>query len=356
MVDIIIAVCAGFVKNFGVFYFYPPKDLTFWGKFAKMRIQGTKKSEDETMKKMDFHVHALDNVEIGAKQSAAYFREMCERYGYEGVCVLAFCTYDNMVNNELALGIKEYMPGSFAFASPRPGYDFAKEAEYYMNNGFDGIKLIRAGKPNHHREYDDHFWDDPIYDEMFAYCEEKSVPITLHNNDPLIHWDLKNAPKRAIEQGWVYDETYPSQAEFFVHLENMLAKYPRLNIALAHMGFYSDNLLHASELLEAYPNLKLDITPAIIIYEQLSQTRKESEAFFRKYHDRLIFGTDADADQVGERRAYTNLKNRLTDAFFGGGEPVDIEGRHIEPIVLEDYMLENIYYNNAIRFVEQFRK
>ncbi len=308
------------------------------------------------MKKMDFHVHALDNRELSAKASAAYFREMCDIYGYEGVCVLAFCTHDNMGNNELALGIKEQMPGSFAFASPRPGHDFAKDAEYYMKSGFDGIKLIRGGKPNYHRTYGEHFWDDPIYADLFAYCEENRVPITLHNNDPLIHWDLKNAPKRAIEQGWVYDETYPSQATFFEKLEKVLELYPRLNIAIAHMGFYSDNLPHAAELLEKYPNLKFDVTPAILIYEQLSQTPAESEAFFRKYHDRLIFGTDADADQTGERKAYTNLKNRLTSAFFGGGEPVTIEGRYIHPIHLEQEMLENIYYNNALRFVGQFRK
>lgn len=311
------------------------------------------------MKKMDFHVHVhvggMEDRNLTPKQSAEYFREMCETYGYEGVCVLAYCTHENMNNNELALAIKEQMPGSFAFASPRPGYDFAKEVEHYMNSGFDGIKLIRGGKPNCHRKYGEHFWDDPIYAEMFAYCEEKSVPITLHNNDPLIHWDVENAPQRAKEQGWVYDETYPLQAEFFLHLENVLEKYPRLNIALAHMGFYSDNLSHAAELLERYPNLWFDITPAILIYEQLSQTPKESEAFFRKYHDRLIFGTDADADQTGARKAYTNLKNRLTSAFFGGGEPVTIEGRFIHPIHLEQEMLENIYYNNAMRFVARCR-
>ena len=92
------------------------------------------------MKRLDFHVHALNNRELSAKQSAEYFRAMCEEYGYEGVAVLAFCK-DEYDNNALALDIKEYLPASYAFASPRPEHDFAKEAEYYMKNGFDGIKL-----------------------------------------------------------------------------------------------------------------------------------------------------------------------------------------------------------------------
>ena len=305
------------------------------------------------MKKLDFHVHVHKwGEQHGSPEAvAAYLRSMCREYGYETVALVAMTTYDDMENNEQILRIKECFPTAYTFASPRPDRDFAKDAEYYMKNGFDGIKLIRAGKPNRHRQYGGHFWDDPIYADLFAFCEENQTPILLHNNDPLIHWDVQNAPQRAKEKGWVYDETYPSQASFFAHLETVLARYPRLNLALAHMGFYSDNLPHAAQLLEKYPNLKLDITPAILIYEQLSQTPAESEAFFRKYQDRLIFGTDADADQTGERKAYTNLKNRLTSAFFGGGEPVEIEGRKIHPILLSEEMLEDIYYNNALRFI-----
>ena len=303
------------------------------------------------MKKLDFHVHALDDAELSAKQSADYLHRMCEEYGYEGVAVMAITTHENPKNNELALAIKEALPASYAFASPLPNSNFAREAERYMRSGFDGIKLIRGGKPNYHRRYGNVFWDDPEYADLFAFCEENGTPIVLHNNDPLIHWDVENAPQRAKEQGWVYDASYPSQECFFERLETMLERYPRLNIALAHMGFYADHLVRAARLLDRFPNLKLDITPAIIIYEQLSKTPAESEAFFRRYHDRLIFGTDAEAAQTGARRAYTNLKNRLTSAFLGGGEPVDIEGRHIHPISLDAHMLENIYYNNALRFV-----
>ena len=305
------------------------------------------------MKKLDFHVHALDGTELAPAEAATYLHDMCLEYGYEGVCIIAVTKHEQMDNNEYVLAIKERLPASYAFASPRPDHDFCKDAQYYMRNGFDGIKLIRGGKPNYHRRCGGYFWDDPIYADLFAFCEESGTPILLHNNDPLIHWDVQNAPQRAKEQGWVYDETYPSQSTFFEKLETVLERYPRLNLALAHMGFYADRLPHAAALLDRYPNLKLDITPAMIIYEQLSQTPAESEAFFRKYHERLIFGTDAEAEQVGERKAYTNLKNRLTNAFFGGGEPVEIEGRFIHPIRLEKHMLENIYYNNALRFVQK---
>lgn len=308
------------------------------------------------MKRLDFHVH-IENTELAVKASARYLRQMCDLYDYLGVCLLGvFRGYEinSNENNETILRVKEIMPGSFAFASPSPGEDFAKQAERFMRRGFDGIKLLRGGKPNYHRQYG-YAYDHPIYADLFAFCEENGVPITMHNNDPLIHWDVKNAPQRAIEQGWVYDETYPPQSYFFEVLDRVLERYPRLNLAIAHFGFYSDDLPRAAAMLERYPNLKFDITPAILIYEQFSQTPAETEAFFRKYHDRLIFGTDADSHQVGEKKAYTNLKNRLTSAFFGGGEPVTIEGRYIHPIRLSEEMLENLYYNNAMRFVGKLR-
>ena len=311
------------------------------------------------MKKLDFHVH-FQNHNLTAKDSADYFTEMCKRYGYEGVGIMAIYHRPGKSGgadaqcNQKALQIKALMKNSYAFASPLPNEDFAVQAKKFMEQGFDGIKLIRGGKPNVQKMFG-HFYDDEVYAEFFDYCQEHQVPLMIHNNDPLIHWDIANAPQRAIDNGWVYDESFPSQEEYFRHLEAVLERYPRLNAAIAHLGFYSDNLDRAISLLERYPNLKFDITPAIIIYEQLSKTPQKTEEFFRRYHERLIFGTDADSDFThdGERGLYTKRKNAITSAFFSGTEPREVGQVWIHPIHLEPQMLENIYYNNAIRWMKQ---
>jgi predicted TIM-barrel fold metal-dependent hydrolase len=180
----------------------------------------------------------------------------------------------------------------------------------------------------------------------------------MHNNDPALNWDITRASQRAIEKGWVYDRTFPSHEYFFAVLEELLQKYPRLNIALAHMGFYSEDLCRAQMLLDKYPNLKFDITPALNIYFEMSEDREKARRFFLNNSDRIIFGTDAENELVGFAREYNDKKNLVTSSFLSGSTDSEyvFDGKIIRPIGLEDSLLENIYYNNALKFVSAHKK
>ena len=309
------------------------------------------------MKKIDFHVHI--ETEIPAEQSAYYFKDMCDRYGYSGINVLSFAYsladnkgYNYKCNDE-ALALKEKMgDGSYAFGCLLPDRDYAKQAEELMNSGFDGIKLLRGGKPNYYKDFP-YLYDHEIYADFFALAEEKQIPIIMHNNDPAYSWDISKAPARAIKMGWVYDDSVPSHERYFQVVDNILERHPKLRIALAHMGFYSENIDKAFELMEKYPNLYMDMTPALNIYKELSLIHDSAEEFFRKYNNRVFFGTDATNYLVGEARDYNDTKNEITSYFFSGGEYREFGHRKIHPISLSDEMLENIYYNSAMRFIKK---
>ena len=304
------------------------------------------------MKKIDFHVH-IDNDEVTVEDSARYFNEMCERKGYEGVGIMALTHDSQMFHpacNERALAIKALVPGAVAFGSPHHNGDFVEQVEELMSRGFSGIKLL-GGKPSQYREFGYSF-EHPRYEALFAYCEKYGVPLTVHNNDPLVHWDITKVSPRTIANGWVYDEKIPSQEWFFLTMEAVLARHPRLKIALAHFGFYANDLPRATALMEMYGGLMMDITPAPPIYVELSQTPKESEAFFRKYHDRIIFGTDVDNGIFGRVREFNDTKTEMIGTFLEGTEPRVVKDKYpITPISLEPHMLENIYYHNAMRFI-----
>ncbi len=301
------------------------------------------------MKKIDFHVHIMSK--LPPRESAEYFKDMCRRHGYCGVNIVALPGYYEDANSA-ALAILELMPDSFAFGCIEPkGGDYGTQAEALMRRGFSGIKLFCGGKPNLYKDYP-HFYDEELYDSLFSVCEEKQYPILMHNNDPAYCWDLSRADERAIRMGWVYDSSVPSHSRYFQSVENVLARYPRLNIALAHMGFYSEDIDRAFELMELYPNLKMDMTPALGIYYELSENYERAEEFFRKYHERIIFGTDAANELKGEARDYNDQKNAVTSHFLTGTGARDIKGKRIQAISLTDEMLENIYYNNAMRFIK----
>ena len=103
--------------------------------------------------------------------------------------------------------------------------------------------------------------------------------------------------------------------------------------------------------METYPNLYMDATPALNIYEELSRVHDQAELFFRTYHERIFFGSDASNLLEGYEREKNDKKNVVVPYFFGGGEPAELFGMQISPIRLEPHMLENIYYNTAMRFI-----
>lgn len=305
------------------------------------------------MKKIDFHVHCEAALPI--EQSRENFRGMMERNGYCGVCIMAL-NYNSLGDhphaNEDALKVIEGLGESYAFGTLYHDRDFVTQAKALMDQGFSGIKLLE-GKPSVYRKYGYGF-ENPRYEEFFAYAEREQIPLDIHNNDPLKHWDKEKCGARAIEQGWYYDETIPSQQWFYDVLEQqVLAKHPNLRVALAHMGFYAHTLDKAEELMEKYPNLYMDATPAMLIYHELSETPEQSERFFRKYHDRIFYGTDAHNNLVGFNREYNDTKVEMITNFLEGTEPKELGGGIVRPIRLEPYMLENIYYNNAMRFMKK---
>ncbi|MBE6592752.1 MAG: hypothetical protein E7642_02020 [Ruminococcaceae bacterium] len=305
------------------------------------------------MKKIDFHVHV--SASISPERSAQYLSDMCQRHGYEGVGIMSlYYNYGEFCSecNDIALRVKDLLKNSYAFASLLPNEDFALQTKRLMSSGFDGIKLIRGGKPSHHR-ISGHSYDSEIYRDFFSYAEEERVPILMHNNDPALNWDIKRASKRAIEKGWVYDDTYPSHEYYYSLVDRVLKKHPLLNLTIAHLGFYSENIDRAIALLERYPNLRFDVTPALNIYFELSQYPEKAKCFFETYRDRLIFGTDADSQLEGFARDYNDKKNRITSAFLTGeyGSQQEFEGDVIRPIGLTNDILADIYYNNAKRFL-----
>ena len=303
------------------------------------------------MKKIDFHVHITDN-DISVAQSIENFSRLCERQQLAGMCILAAehsSSGFHPNSNENALEISRALGGSFAFATLLQDRDFVEQAKEYMEMGFKGIKLLQ-GKPSEFR-YFGYGYEHPRYDAFFAYAEKHAIPLIIHNNDPAKHWDITKMSRSSIEKGWYYDETMPSNEYFFGVMENVLEKYPDLCAALAHMGFYSDQIERATAYMEKCPNLMMDMTPAPIIYEQLSCTPDQTKDFICRYQDRLFYGTDVSNKIEGDVKELNERKVALMKAFYeGDGEYFDGKYR-VMGMNIDRSILEKIYYKNAMRFI-----
>lgn len=303
------------------------------------------------MTKTDFHVH-VTSEETTVDESIHYFKEMCRLNGLQGLGIHAAeysSTGEHPDCNEKALAVSKADSNWFAFAGLHHARDFVEQTKEYMGLDFRGIKLLE-GKPSVYRHYG-YTYDAPRFEPFFAYAEENAIPLLIHNNDPLVHWDINKISKSALEKGWYYDSTFPSQEYFFESLEGVLKRHPNLHAAIAHFGFYSDNIPRAETLMEMCPNLYMDLTPAPIIYDELSQTPDQAKAFILKYRKRLLFGTDASNKFEGSVKTLNETKMKVMKAFYEGSGPQTVGKHQIFGMALPQDILEDIYHNNAMHFI-----
>lgn len=303
------------------------------------------------MNKMDFHVHVTDNS-TNVEDSVRYFTDYCNRHNFTGICIHAaeFSSKNYHPDcNEKALAVSKANPNWYAFAGLHHDQDFVEQTKQYMDQGFKGIKLLE-GKPSLYRHYGYGF-DHPRFEPFFSYAEENAIPLLIHNNDPIAHWDINKISQTAIEKGWYYDSTFPSQEHFFTVLEDILHSHPALHAAIAHFGFYSNNISRATTLMEACPHLIMDMTPAPIIFDELSATPEETRTFIMKYQDRLLFGTDVSNKIEGKVLELNEKKIKIMDAFYEGSGKAEIGKHIISGMDLSESVLSKIYYSNAVNFI-----
>ena len=147
-----------------------------------------------------------------------------------------------------------------------------------------------------------------------------------------------------MEHGRCYDAPgFLSSKDFYDDVNKILDKHPDLHLTLAHFYFLSDELEKADRFLAAHPNVCFDITPGKEMYSSFTANPTESKAFFRKYADRIFFGTDLnDTDGF---HYHCDLYHLVRD-MLNGSEPFDLWNNHYIPMKLEKEVCDKIFYEN----------
>jgi len=225
-----------------------------------------------------------------------------------------------------------------------------RQLELMLDAGCDGFKLLES-KPSVYRELQLPL-DGEVFDRAFALAQEARVPITWHAGDPATFWDAKTAPEFAVRNNWLcVGEGFPTLEEIYAQVENVFARYPNLRAAMAHLYFTSDDRAHAEQMLDTYENFWLDLTPGSEMYTAFLADREGWRAFFEKYQDKLIFGTDMvdeEGDVVfGSQDAIVEfVMKTLTDS-----KPFDVRGICGTGLGLAQPVLEKIFAKNFERRV-----
>lgn len=192
--------------------------------------------------------------------------------------------------------------------------------------------------------------DDIRLDPVWAKCAELGIPVIIHAADPKSFWDemdkdnerwleLKTHPRRKR------NDTDPAPWQQIINEQHqMFKKHPNTVFINAHMGWYANDLVQLSVLMEEIPNMNVEI--AAIIAE-LGRQPRMARQFFEKYQDRILFGKDSWKPE--EFPTYFRVLE-TADEYFPYHKKYHAFWA-MYGLDLPDEILKKVYYKNALRIV-----
>lgn len=312
---------------------------------------------------IDGHLHLSPTRTASRLCNVDDMRAILDGAGLDALCVQSIVLWKacDRLRNPAALLLKLREPRAYAFGGlmhPEPGRMLAPEAYaaqalrlYGM--GFDGIKLF--GKPRVRRTLGIAY-DAPQWRPLFAALEREQIPVMFHLGDPREFWNRETAPEFARQNGFVYDE--PEDIPFdcqYEEIDRLLERFPQLSVVFAHFFFLSDDLERLAGFLDRYPAMRIDITPGDELYRNLSARPDEAKDFFRRYADRIQFGTDNTGVPAGKPFDPAARARARVQAIweFLSGEETMAWGKPLKGLSLPSEILGKITHRNFRAFAGQ---
>lgn len=201
--------------------------------------------------------------------------------------------------------------------------------------------------------------DDPRLQIVWKTAASYDMPVLMHIADPPAFFrpvDEKNERYEELVRmpRWSHrDEGYPSHAELLEQQKNLLAQNPGTRFIVAHVGSWSENLAEVGKMLDAYPNLYVDIGARI---SELGRQPFTARRFLIRYSNRIVFATDTINGTHGMYPIFYRFFE-TEDEYFDYSPIPGEQGRwKIYGVNLPDEALKDIYYRTARSLVPSLAK
>jgi predicted TIM-barrel fold metal-dependent hydrolase len=207
--------------------------------------------------------------------------------------------------------------------------------------------------------------DDPRFDPMWEACGALNMPVAIHVSDPEAFFLPTDGTNERFEElnnhpDWSFHgKDFPSNMELLEARNRMIAKHPKTQFIVLHVGNDAENLPYVSECMDRFPNMSVEMAARV---GELGRQPRMSRKFFDKYQDRILFGTDAvpngtDTPQqiYGDElyEIYYRFLETEDEYFDYAPAPVPPQGRwRIYGIGLPDGILKKVYNENAARLLK----
>jgi predicted TIM-barrel fold metal-dependent hydrolase len=206
--------------------------------------------------------------------------------------------------------------------------------------------------------------DDARFDPMWDACGQLGLPVAIHISDPIAFFtptdrfneryeELNNHPDWSFHGG-----DFPDNEELIAARNRVIARHPKTQFVVLHVGNFAEDLQSVSENLDRYPNMFVDLAARI---GELGRQPRSARRFFDKYQDRILFATDATPH--GDEYPQQVFNDKLYEIYFRFLETEDEyfdyapakippQGRwKIYGIGLPERILKKVYYENSARIL-----
>ncbi len=203
--------------------------------------------------------------------------------------------------------------------------------------------------------------DDPRLDPLWSTAAELGIPVLIHIADPIAFFEPLDGANERWEEltahpDWHFwptrasrdadDRAFPPFADILASFDRMVGRHPRTTFIGAHVASASEDLALVGGLLDAHPNLSVDIAARLA---ELGRQPYTARSFFLRYADRILFGVDMAPDPDLYRIHYRWLET-YDESFDYSTDDVPGQGRwQIHGIGLPDDVLRKVYRDNALR-------
>ena len=198
--------------------------------------------------------------------------------------------------------------------------------------------------------------DDERLRCIWQTAAEFKLPVLFHIADPVAFFKEIDANNERYDElhahpKWAFNAPELFKFQQLMEMQyNMVKSNPATTFICAHVASYSENLAAVGAWLDELPNMNVDIAARI---SELGRQPYTSRAFFEKYADRILFGTDMtpSTNTMCQKVNFRFLETK--DEYFRYDDtPNGRQGRwRIYGIDLPDEILEKIYTKNILRLL-----
>jgi predicted TIM-barrel fold metal-dependent hydrolase len=208
-----------------------------------------------------------------------------------------------------------------------------------------GVRIIKFWFAPRIRDRLGFLFDSPRLDRAFAAIAAHGLGVLVHISDPDRWFQHKYPPAK-----------YGTKADQYPMLETRLRQFPTVPFLAAHMGGDPEHLDHLAALLTRYPNLYLDTSATKWIVRELGRQRGAAREFFRRWAERICFGTDQVVVKEADPERYAVrywVHQMFWETDLETASPIpdpDSDGPpRVRGLDLSEEILEQIYGKNAER-------